>query len=88
MLFCVPGDEHIYVKQMYWIPEELLEKRVHEDQVPYDIWKKKGWLQTSPGFRNDYRLILQWFVDEMEKRISICTSVGMIDGQHPIWCSQ
>lgn len=67
MLFCVPGDEHIYVKQMYWIPEELLEKRVHEDQVPYDIWKKKGWLQTSPGFRNDYRLILQWFVDEMEK---------------------
>lgn len=67
MLFMVPGDDHIYVKQMYWIPEELLEKRVHEDQVPYDIWKKKGWLQTSPGFRNDYRLILQWFIDEMEK---------------------
>ena len=67
MLFCVRGDPNIYVKQMYWIPEELLDKRVREDQVPYDIWKKKGWLQTSPGFRNDYRLILQWFVDEMEK---------------------
>lgn len=67
ILFCVKDNPNIYVKQMYWIPEDLLEKRVREDQVPYDIWKKKGWLQTSPGFRNDYRLILQWFVDEMEK---------------------
>lgn len=67
MLFGVRDDPNIYVKQMYWIPEDLLKKRVHEDQVPYDIWKKKGWLRTSPGFRNDYRLILQWFVDEMEQ---------------------
>lgn len=67
MLFCVRDDPNIYVKQMYWIPEELLDKRVREDQVPYDIWKEKGWLRTSPGFRNDYRLILQWFVDEMEQ---------------------
>lgn len=66
MLFAVPNDEHLYVKQMYWIPEELLDKRVKEDQVPYDVWKRNGWLRTSPGFRNDYRLILQWFVDEME----------------------
>ncbi|WP_289087393.1 terminase large subunit [uncultured Veillonella sp.] len=67
MLFCVQDNPNIYIKQMYWIPEDLLEKRVHEDQVPYDIWKQKGWLRTSPGFRNDYRLILQWFVDEMEQ---------------------
>lgn len=66
ILFCVKDNPNIYVKQMYWIPEDLLEKRVREDQVPYDIWKEKGWLQTSPGFRNDYRIILQWFVDEME----------------------
>lgn len=67
MLFCVRDDPNIYVKQMYWIPEELLDKRVREDQVPYDIWKQKGWLRTSPGVRNDHRLILNWFVDEMEQ---------------------
>lgn len=67
MLFCVRGDPNIYVKQMYWIPDELLDKRVREDQVPYDIWKQKGWLRTSPGVRNDHRLILNWFVDEMEQ---------------------
>lgn len=61
MLFMVPGDDHIYVKQMYWIPEELFDKRVREDNVPYDIWYKKGLIQKSPGFRNDFRLISEWF---------------------------
>lgn len=61
MLFMVPGDDHIYVKQMYWIPEELFDKRVREDNVPYDIWYKQGLIQKSPGFRNDFRLISEWF---------------------------
>ncbi len=30
-------SQNIYVKQMYWIPEDLLEKRVREDKIPYDI---------------------------------------------------
>ena len=61
MLFMVPGDDHIYVQQMYWIPEELFDKRVREDNVPYDIWYKQGLIQKSPGFRNDFRLISEWF---------------------------
>lgn len=61
MLFMVPGDDHIYVKQMYWIPEEFFDKRVREDNVPYDIWYQKGLIQKSPGFRNDFRLISEWF---------------------------
>lgn len=61
MLFMVPGDDHIYVKQRYWIPEELFDKRVREDNVPYDIWYQKGLIQKSPGFRNDFRLISEWF---------------------------
>src|SRR5690606_31779772 len=38
-LFMVPGDDTIYFKHMYWLPEDLLEKRVAEDRVPYDIWR-------------------------------------------------
>lgn len=63
LLFCIPDDPHIFVKQMYWIPEDLLEKRVQEDKVPYDIWMKKGWLRTSPGNRIDHRLVHDWFVE-------------------------
>lgn len=41
VLFKVPNDEHIYVISMYWIPEELVDKHVTEDKVPYDIWIEK-----------------------------------------------
>lgn len=61
MLFQVQGDPTIYVKQMYWIPEELFEQRIAEDNVPYDVWKQQGLLQTSPGNKIDYRLMVQWF---------------------------
>lgn len=61
MLFQVQGDPTIYVKQMYWIPEELFERRIAEDNVPYDVWRQQGLLQTSPGNKIDYRLVVQWF---------------------------
>lgn len=64
ILFGVQGDPNLYVKQMYWIPEELFDKRVREDRVPYDIWEKKGFIRKSPGFRIDHRLILQWFEEQ------------------------
>lgn len=64
ILFKVPNDaQRFYVHQMYWIPEDLLEKRVHEDKVPYDIWLKRGFVQTSPGNSIDYRLIVDWFLN-------------------------
>lgn len=71
VLFKVPGDDiNFYVHQCYWIPEDLLEKRVREDRVPYDIWKKRGFVRTSPGNSIDYRLIVQWF-EEMQKEHDI-----------------
>ncbi len=65
LLFLLPGDDTIYVRQMYWIPDELFDKRVQEDLVPYDVWEKRGFVRRSPGFRIDYRLIKQWF-EEMQ----------------------
>lgn len=56
-----PESRKIYVLQKYWIPEDLLEKRTHEDNIPYDIWVQRGFIDTSPGNKNDYRLITQWF---------------------------
>lgn len=60
-LWCDAAGWQFYVKQMYWIPEELLDKRVHEDKVPYDVWKKRGLLRVSPGNTIDYRLVVDWF---------------------------
>lgn len=61
VIFRVPGDEHIYVLSMYWIPEDLVEKRIKEDHVPYDIWIEKGYVRTCPGNKIRYKDITKWF---------------------------
>lgn len=61
LLFMVPGDVHVYVMQMYWIPEDLLESREADDKVPYRIWRDLGWLRTCPGNKVHYRYVVDWF---------------------------
>lgn len=66
ILFQVPNDETIYFEHMYWLPEDLLEKRVNEDKVPYDIWKEKGLLRTTPGNKVHYKFVVDWFREIQE----------------------
>ena len=63
LLFQVPNDDTIYFEHMYWLPEELLEKRVHEDGVPYDVWKELGYLRTVPGNKVHYKHVVDWFLE-------------------------
>lgn len=41
----------------FWIPEDNLHKRVHDDRVPYDAWLRAGWLMATPGNVVDYEWI-------------------------------
>lgn len=61
LIFMVPGDDRIYVKQMYWLPEDLLEKRAREDKIPYDQWRDAGFLRTCPGNKINYKYVVTWF---------------------------
>ncbi len=47
----------------YWMPEDNVEARVHFDRVPYDVWIKQGFIQTTPGNVIDYDFIF----DQIEK---------------------
>lgn len=67
VIFMMPEDENIYVKQMYWIPEDLLEARVREDKIPYDIWREKGLLRTCPGNRMHYKYVVDWYREVQEQ---------------------
>jgi len=62
-MFQLPGDDEIYYKHMYWLPEDLLEKRTSEDNVPYDIWKEQGLLRTTPGNKVHYKFVTEWFLE-------------------------
>lgn len=63
VIFMLPGDSNIYVKQMYWLPEDLLEQRAKEDKIPYDIWCDLGLLRTTPGNKVHYKFVTEWFLE-------------------------
>lgn len=66
-IFMRPGDEHIYVKSMYWIPEAVIEEqdrkgdRKERDNVPYSLWIQQGYMRTCKGVKCDKRIFLEWF---------------------------
>lgn len=46
-----PEDEDgkYEILPFYWIPDETLDLRVRRDHVPYDVWQKQGFIQTTEG---------------------------------------
>lgn len=70
IIFKVPDDENIYVLQMYWLPEDLLEQRVKEDKIPYDLWLDQGLLRTCPGNKVHYQYVCEWF-EEIQNTLDI-----------------
>lgn len=60
-IFKIPNDEHIYVLSMYWIAEDLVEKRVQEDKIPYDLWIEQGYIRTTPGNKVHAKYVTEWF---------------------------
>lgn len=67
VIFRVPDDPKLYVLSMYWIAEDLLEKRVKEDQIPYDKWHERGLVRLCPGNSVHAKYVKEWFVEVQEK---------------------
>lgn len=63
IIFRVPDDGILYVKQMYWLPSEQLEKRVQEDKIPYDTWLEQGLLRISEGNKVNYKDVTEWLLE-------------------------
>ena len=70
VLFRVPDDPHIYALMMFWLPAELLEQRVREDKIPYDIWTEQGLVRLCPGNAISYRMVADWF-EEVQNDLGI-----------------
>lgn len=63
VIFMLPNDSNIYVIQMYWLPEDLLEQRAKEDKIPYDLWHEAGYLRTTPGNSIHPKFVTEWFLE-------------------------
>ena len=50
LVFPPEDDEDRYiVLPFFWLPEETLPLRVNRDHVPYDVWERQGYIQTTEG---------------------------------------
>ena len=63
VLFMLPNNPTIYVLQMYWLPEDLLEQRSKEDKIPYDLWHENGLLRVCPGNSVHAKYVTEWFLE-------------------------
>ena len=57
----VKKNNKIYAVPHFFMPKDVLEKRMQEDNVPYDIWVKKGYITLSEGSQNDFTKVTEWF---------------------------
>jgi len=65
--FMIPNDDTIYYEHMYWIPEDLLEQKVNEDNVPYDVWHERGLLRLTEGNTIHPKYVTEWFIEIQQK---------------------
>ena len=57
----IKKDGKVYIIPHFFMPKDVLEKRMQEDSVPYDIWVKKGYITLSEGSQNDFSKVTEWF---------------------------
>lgn len=63
ILMMKPNEETIYAHQMYFIPEELVEKKIKEDKIPYDKWVERGLIRLCKGNKVDYSDVTAWHLE-------------------------
>jgi len=67
-----PRDEEdkFSVLPYFWLPEETLDLRVRRDHVPYDVWEREGFIQTTEGNVVHYGYI-EAFIEDLGKKYNI-----------------
>lgn len=63
-------DDKYMVLPYFWVPEDTLDLRVRRDHVPYDVWERKGYLQTTEGNVVHYGYI-EKFIERLGEKYNI-----------------
>lgn len=60
-------DNKKYVLAHFFMPSDVVKKRMEEDNVPYEIWIKRGFITLTDGSQNDFSLVTQWFMKMIQE---------------------
>ena len=64
------GQNQVYAKHWYWLPENKLREKQHEDKNMYELWLQQGYLRVTPGDVVDYETIV-YHILELSKQYKI-----------------
>jgi len=64
------ADGKYSVLPYFWIPEDNIDLRVRRDHVPYDVWQRQGFLETTEGNVVHYGYI-EKFIERLGERFNI-----------------
>lgn len=78
MFYPVPWDPHWRLMPYFWIPDHDLEEREKRDRVPYGLWIKEKWLETTPG-----RAISKLYV--LRRLVQICDHFQILKIAYDRW---
>ena len=66
-LLFMDKNEKRYVTQMYFLPKDNFEQRVHDEKIPYDKWLEAGLLRLCEGNSINYSDVTAWFMEMVDK---------------------
>ena len=66
-LLFMDRSEKRYVTQMYFLPKDNFEQRVHDEKIPYDKWLEAGLLRLCEGNSINYSDVTAWFMEMVER---------------------
>ena len=66
-LLFMDKQEKRYVTQMYFLPKDNFEQRVHDEKIPYDKWLEAGLLRLCEGNSINYSDVTAWFMEMVEE---------------------
>jgi phage terminase large subunit-like protein len=56
------------VHPTFWLPNNGLAEKARLDRVPYDLWERQGYLNTTPGNTVSYEYVAGFLWDQFAKR--------------------
>lgn len=62
------SEGSLIVEPHFWTPDKGLLDRAKTDRQPYDVWKKEGYLRTTPGATVDYDFVATEIMEIIDDR--------------------
>jgi phage terminase large subunit-like protein len=81
-------NKKFYLLQKYWIPSEKAERKEQEDNVPYSIWKERGFIDFSIGNKIDYTDVTNWFKELRDKYEIVVLWIGYDKWNAQYWTEE